>query len=783
MKIIFYSLRSRIFLSITAIVAVLSLVFGWISIIQQTSSLEKELIERGQITARHLAYGVELGILTHDVSGLGKLLKKLLKEKDVLYAEIHNADGEMIISAASEALNASRSDPDAGINGPDRSEEDSWMKGKLGDREVYEFHMPVVSEISATEEAMLLDEPGDMVEQIIGGVHVALSTHSIRAAIDKTVRDAIGTFLLLLLFALLTAWWLARALTRPLEHMGDVIEMTKSGDFNQRIHLVGQNEITQLGMAFNHMLEALEERDKNLHTQQRTMQVLLDTAPVGIWMLGKDRRVTFMNRAFASAVGIPEQAFLDAVHYADLLPEEVASQCLESDERCFETEGLITSQEHIPCVDGKVHVFDVVKAPLQNEQGKMTGLVGIAIDATERMEADAEKEQMQKQVEHTQRLESLGVLAGGIAHDFNNLLTSIMGNASLAERKIMDDPSMGKEYLSKIVHSSEKAALLCKQMLAYSGKGHFIIQPINLSQMVESVTSLLEVSLHGAIDLKYYLSEQLPNINADEAQLQQVIMNLVINASDAIEGDSGIVTISTGCMHADAAYLAQLSIDPGSQLDAGDYVYLEVSDTGCGMDKKTQQRLFEPFFTTKFTGRGLGMSAVQGIIRGHKGAMCLYSEPGKGTTFKILFPASEELPEAILSSPEVVTDDWELGGTVLIIDDEEMIRDTASVMLENMGFETLTAIDGLDGVEVYRRHQDEIVAILLDMTMPKLDGAGCFRELKCINETVQVILSSGYTEKDATSHFSGKELAGFVQKPYRPEVLEKTIRKVISNEI
>ncbi|MDQ6954873.1 MAG: ATP-binding protein, partial [Mariprofundaceae bacterium] len=630
MKLFFYSLRSRIFLSITMIVVVLSVVFGWLSIAQQTSSLQEELIERGQMTARHLAYGVELGILTHDISGLDKMLKKLLQEKDVLYAEIHNMDGEIVTLEASKESDIIWDDSDTAMDRAGQTTKEPWVKGKLGKTEVYEFHMPVVSEINAIAEAMLLDDTAgtDKIQQTIGDIHVALSTASIRMAIHKTIMEGIGIFMIFLVLALLTAWWLARALTRPLERMSKVIEKTKLGELNQRIDLVGQNEITQLGMSFNHMLDVLAERDENLHTQQRTMQVILDTAPVGIWMLGTDRRIKFINKAFSSAIGMPEQAVLDAKNYASLFPKDVASQCITSDDRCFKKQGLITSQEHIPCVDGKVHVFDIAKAPLQNEQGQMTGLVGIAIDATGRLEADAEKAKMQKQVEHSQRLESLGVLAGGIAHDFNNLLTSIMGNAALAERKIMDDPSTGKKFLSKIVHASEKAALLCKQMLAYSGKGHFLIQAIHLSSMVESITSLLGVSIHGGIKLKYHLAEQLPNINADEAQLQQVIMNLVINASDAMEEGNGVISISTGHMYADAAYLTQLSIDLGVQLDVGDYVYLEVSDTGCGMDQETQKRIFEPFFTTKFTGRGLGMSAVQGIVRGHKGAMYLYSEPG-----------------------------------------------------------------------------------------------------------------------------------------------------------
>jgi len=782
LKLFFYSLRSRIFLSTTFIVVVLSLAFGWLSISQQTTSLEQALVERGQITARHLAYGAELGVLTHDVAGLETLLKKLRQEKDVVDAEVFDERGQLIVSVRFGSARASNTATEPGSDSRislSSLAQESWQKKMRGEHEQYEFYAPVTSAIHATAESMLLDEKNTAIQKSIGSIHIDLGTARIQAAIHQTVKDSITTFAMLMLFALLIAWWLSRALTGPLEYMVAAIRKTESGDLDQRLNLSGNNEITQLSLAFNHMLDALAERDHDLHAQQRIMQLILDTAPVGIWLLDINRRIKFINRAFADAVGIPEQDFLQASHYVELLPEQVANQCMASDERCFDSNSLTSSQESIPCVDGKVHIFDVVKAPLQDEQGQITGLVGIAIDATARIEADAEKEQMQKQVEHTQRLESLGVLAGGIAHDFNNLLTSIMGNAALAERKVVHDPVASKEFLSKIVQSSEKAALLCKQMLAYSGKGHFIIKAINLSGLVRSVTSLLGASIHRTIELNYHLADTLPCIEADEAQLQQVVMNLVINASDAIGESGGTITISTGHLHADAEYLAKSALHHKNRLDEGEYVYLEVSDTGCGMDKKTQHRLFEPFFTTKFTGRGLGMSAVQGIVRGHKGAVNVYSEPGRGTTFKILFPASAMTAED--SGPEAAElSDWQADGTVLIIDDEAMIRETAAIMLQDLGFDTITAVDGIDGVSAYQRHQQDIVAVLLDMTMPRLDGEGCFRELRQIDPNVQVILSSGYNEQDTTGRFPGG-LAGFVQKPYHPDALRDAMRQLMND--
>ncbi len=402
--------------------------------------------------------------------------------------------------------------------------------------------------------------------------------------------------------------------------------------------------------------------------------------------------------------------------------------------------------------------------------------VGTVQDISERIAIEQERISLQAQMEHSQRLDSLGILAGGIAHDFNNILTTILGNAAMAERKALTQPEDLPKHLHNIVASSEKAAELCKQMLAYSGKGEFIIQSINLSDLVKSVSKLLEISIGKGVALKYHMMEELPAVDVDLAQMQQVIMNLVINASDAIEEKNGIITIGTGLIELDHAYL--LSINLNDELPEGPYVFLEVSDTGCGMDKETQQRIFEPFFSTKVSGHGLGMSAVAGIVRGHRGAIKLYSEAGKGSTFKLLLPVSDAKAELIEHKATALSP-WQGSGTILIIDDEESIRETVAMMLEDLGFASLAAVDGEDGVELYRQHQQEIVAVLLDMTMPKLDGKGCFRELRRINKNVQVILSSGYNEKEATSRFTGKGLAGFVQKPYRPEILETAIRNIL----
>ncbi len=490
-------------------------------------------------------------------------------------------------------------------------------------------------------------------------------------------------------------------------------------------------------------------------------------------------RITFVNKAGRQMMGFGENEDLSDLSIADFHSPDVAQRLIHTVLPALEKTGTWRGQTVFLCRNGNEIITDQILIAHWSKEGEITHYSTVARDITAHIKAEQEQARLQAQIEHTQRLESMGVLAGGIAHDFNNILTAIMGNASMAEHKALKDPQATQQYLANIVTSSERAAELCKQMLAYSGKGKFVVKVIDLSAMVDEITRLLEVSIEKNVVLKYHLTENLPTVEADVAQMQQVIMNLVINASDAIGDKSGLISIATGIMYADKAYLAETCLD--DQLSEGRYVYLEISDTGCGMNKEIQAKLFEPFFTTKFTGHGLGMSAVLGIVRGHHGAIKVYSEPERGTTFKVLLPVCEQ-PAHTISSPATSTDAWCGSGTVLVVDDEETIREIAVMMLEDMGFATLTAVNGEDGVRVYREHQNEIIVVLMDMTMPKMDGKTCFTELRRINKAVKVVLSSGYNEQEATSRFTGQGLAGFIQKPYTPEQLGDVISSITTTK-
>ena len=418
------------------------------------------------------------------------------------------------------------------------------------------------------------------------------------------------------------------------------------------------------------------------------------------------------------------------------------------------------------------------------EAGNLQTLAVLALEAESffsRLRAESERRRLETRVLHAQKLESLGVLAGGIAHDFNNLLMGVLGNADLALLEL-SPVAPARENVENIRTAAQRASELTKQMLAYSGKGHFVVQAVDLNEVVEEMAHLLEVTTSKKAVLKYNFADNLPAVEADTTQLRQIIMNLITNASEAIGDKSGVISISTGAMECDSAYLAT-SYDAGigaggEQIPEAVYAYIEVADTGCGMDRETLERVFDPFYTTKFTGRGLGLAAVLGIVRGHRGAVKVYSEPGRGTTFKVLLPALDQ-PAVRGTGVRAVELTWRGRGAVLLVDDEETVRAVGRQMLEAAGFEVVTAADGREGVERFREAPDDIVCVVLDLTMPHMDGEEAFRELRRIRPDVRVLLSSGYNEQEIANRFAGKGLAGFIQKPYQLANLIEALKAVL----
>ena len=424
---------------------------------------------------------------------------------------------------------------------------------------------------------------------------------------------------------------------------------------------------------------------------------------------------------------------------------------------------------------GPVRWFSATMEIPMPEPGRPAKVVGTVLDITASREAQLEREQFDRKMQETQKLESLGVLAGGIAHDFNNLLTGVIGNASLATMELPPGSPL-HPYIDDISRAAMRAADLCKQMLAYSGRGRFVVQRLDLGQLVEETAQMLQISISKKAVLRFHLEKNLPPVDADATQLRQVIMNLVINASEAIGETDGVISLSTGLARVDRAYLAVTLMD--ASLPEGEYVFLEVADNGSGMEPETLGKIFDPFFTTKFTGRGLGLAAVLGIVRGHRGTLKVSSEPGRGTIFKLLFPAARGTGETPAAAPAAPTA-WRGAGTVLVADDEETMRSTLARMLPHLGLEPVLAADGREAVEVFRADPGRFTLVLLDLTMPHLDGEQTFAELRRLRPDVRVVLMSGFDAQEAMLRFTGKGLASFLQKPFTIGELRTVLQGVL----
>ena len=352
-----------------------------------------------------------------------------------------------------------------------------------------------------------------------------------------------------------------------------------------------------------------------------------------------------------------------------------------------------------------------------------------------------------------------------------------MSNAELALTRLPAE-SGAREQITSIDNAACRAADLCRQLLAYAGKGKSKVTRVDLTELVRDTADLLDVSISKKVRIEYDMGEDLPLVEGDVTQIRQVLMNLVVNASEAIGTEHALITVTTGVQTYDERALRETYLGDG--LPPGSYVVLTVSDTGCGMDAETQQRIFDPFFTTKFTGRGLGLAAVVGIMRAHQGAIRVDSTPGRGSTIKVLLAsvgASRRETEPAVA-PEK---DWRGEGMVLLVDDEEVVRKVAGRMLEHIGFEVLTAANGKEAVRLFHEKGDEVDLVLLDMTMPGLSGAEVFERIREVRSDARVILSSGYDEDDAMTEFVGKGLAGFIQKPYRIDELREKARDVLKD--
>lgn len=522
----------------------------------------------------------------------------------------------------------------------------------------------------------------------------------------------------------------------------------------------------------------LKQTEQALRDSEARFRLLAETIRDVLWIGSPDScQYSYVSPAYAEVWGRPvESLYADGLSWLEAVhPEDRPTVLAAIQRRAAGDLPLPHRMEYrILRPDGTLRWIAQRVYAMRDEEGRLTNVIGIASDITELKRAEAERLEMERRLLQTQKMESLGVMAGGIAHDYNNLLTVILGNLELA-RAELSPSAVARLRIESAVQAAQRAADLTRQMLAYSGKGHFVIKQLDLSDLIEQNLQLFRASISGTITFNLNLGRGLPRIAADPNQVQQVVINLLTNASEAIGDASGIITLSTGQQECDEAYLSRSRLD--EKPPAGRFVYLEVSDTGCGMDTATQERLFDPFFSTKFTGRGLGMPAVLGIVRGHHGAITVDSQPGRGTTVRVLFPALEAPAVAEAAETRLAVAPWP--GAVLVVDDEELVRELCQDMLAELGLRALVAANGEQAVALLREHADDIQCVLLDLTMPRLDGMATLKALRQIRPDLKVVMLSGYSEAEIARRFPEAELDGFIQKPFKFQTLQDVLERVL----
>ena len=516
--------------------------------------------------------------------------------------------------------------------------------------------------------------------------------------------------------------------------------------------------------------------EQALRDSEQRFQRVAESTGEWIWEIDNEGVYTYSNDVVEAMLGYKPEELVGHLRPQDLfVPQErdalvrAVSELLAKEQPFT---GFINTLVHR---DGRRVILETRGVPILDPHGKRTGYRGTKTNITERVRAERERHNLERKIQDAQRLESLGLLAGGIAHDFNNILNAVLGYLELSSQDLPADSPV-QNRLERAGKACQAAADLCRQMLAFSGRGRFLMKPLDLNSALSDITRMLEVSVSKKAELRVQLTPDLPSIKADTSQLQQVIMNLVVNASEALGAQSGTITLRTALVHADREYLSAARV--AEERPEGDYVCLEVTDTGCGMSPETLTRVFDPFFTTKFTGRGLGLAAVLGIVRGHKGGVRVQSRLGVGSTFTILFPAHEPALPKSATSP--VATSWRGSGTILLVDDEVVLREVGKEFLDRLGFSTLTACDGVEAVEMFRIHRNKLVGILLDLTMPRMDGMEAFRELRSMGCQIPVIIISGFAERDIADNLAEQGLAGFIQKPYTRATLVAKLAEVLT---
>ncbi len=564
--------------------------------------------------------------------------------------------------------------------------------------------------------------------------------------------------------------FLQRLISRPILSLSSAAErISKERDFSLRAEKHGNDEVGQLVDAFNNMIEHVEKRNMELLSSEKRFRTLVDQAVDAFFLFDPEGRIVDVNQRACESLGYTRDELLSlSIH--DISSGETADESAEKPWENLQPNIPVTRESMHRRKDGSTFPVEM-RFGLMEISGRIF-IMGLARDISQRRESEEEKRKLEFQLQQSQKMEAIGHLAGGIAHDFNNMLTAIIGYGNLLNMKIGEESPL-KHYVEQILSSSEKSADLTRQLLAFSRKQIISPKQKDLNQLIAGMEKLLRRVIGEDIEFVTQIADTVLTVMMDSGQIEQVLMNLCTNARDAMP-HGGRLSISTGTVHLGEEYIAANAIEK-----SGMYAFMSVTDTGEGMDETTRQRIFEPFFTTKEMGKGtgLGLAIVYGIIKQHNGHINVYSEPGKGTTFRVYLPLTEPKGEeekaAEMIAPKGGTE------TILVAEDNEDVRKLERNVLERFGYAVIEAVDGADAIQKYQENKERIQMVLLDVIMPRKSGKEVFDAIRKIDPQMKILFTSGYTADiiDIKGIREGK--VNFISKPASPGDLLRKIREVL----